>query len=119
MERDHTAELVGFQGEQVDGKRVCGGGGASPWQICLNQVWHAHMSENNGIPCVLERVSVSQQARMESDGRPRLRRESGDHGANAVADLQSHGAAAHCHPTWIPPACLATEKAVKQMGHRV
>ncbi len=39
-----------------------------PWQLCLNQVWHPHMSENNGILYVFEHVSVSQQAQMESDG---------------------------------------------------
>lgn len=57
-----------------------------PWQLCLNQVWHSHMSENNGILYVFEHVSVSQRAQMESDGWSRLRRrtemlkwESGDH----------------------------------------
>lgn len=76
------ARIAGFQGEQVDGKCVClcvcmctgGGTPGLPWQLCLNQVWHPHMSENNGILYVFGHVSVSQQAQMESDGWSRLRR---------------------------------------------
>lgn len=97
MERDHTLtlELVhfhwceswGFKVSRLMGEvcvclcmYVCvrkgGKGGACglPWQLFLNQVWHFHMSENNGILYVFEHVSALHRGQMESDGRSPLRR---------------------------------------------
>lgn len=111
ISRFSLAGVLGFQGEQVDGGRVfiCvhrGGTHALPWQLALNQVWHSHMSENNGILYVFEHVSFPQQLQMESDDWMSLTRETGlpkwelgDHEAIPKADLQSDGSRSHCHPT--------------------
>lgn len=34
----------------------------------MNQVWHPHMSENNGILYVFEHVSISQLFQIEGEG---------------------------------------------------
>lgn len=85
-----------------EGSGACG----LQWQPFLNQVWHSHMKENNGILYVFEHVSVSKQLQMESDCYPRLRRmttmlkwESGNHEANHAADLTSDRPGTHCHTT--------------------
>lgn len=94
------------------------------------------MSENNGILYVFERVSVSQRAQMESDGRSPLWRrtqtpkwEGGDHEAVRAADPRSDRAGAHCHPTsrsgttsvlslW-GFVCLIMHRAKETQDHRV
>lgn len=55
--------------------QMCVRGGVG--YLCLNQVWHPHMSENNGILYVFEHVSFSQQVQMESEGCCRRRRRTG------------------------------------------
>lgn len=47
---------------------VCADVGVGGGYLCLNQVWHPHMSGNNGILYVFEDVSFSQQVQMESEG---------------------------------------------------